>query len=349
MREIDLRSDTLTKPSPAMWNRVKNLNNDDLGDDVGQEDPTVNELERTAAQLVGKEAAVFVASGTMGNLISSLTHTRPGQEILVEEISHIYTSEVGGLGRLGGLIAKPYKSNKGVPLWDHLTQLLNNGHNIHHAASGLLCLENTHNFHGGTIINPDEMKHAKEIADEGGIPIHLDGARIFNAAVARDLPVTNFTKYVDSVQFCLSKGLSCPIGSIVAGTKDFIRKARKNRKMVGGGWRQAGIIAAMGLEALKPEWINRLKDDHEHANFLAQEISSLNPSINMTHPETNIFFVYFDNEKIPQNIISQCKSQGIKLWGRGNEIRIVTHYGISTEDARESGKIIGTMIKSKVD
>ncbi len=349
MKIIDLRSDTVTKPSPEMWSAVKSLTNNDLGDDVAQEDPTVNELEQKAAKIAGKDAALFVTSGTMGNLVSILTHTQPGQEIILEELSHIYLSEVGGLGRLGGLIAKPFVSDRGKPNWDIVEKMVNDGSNIHHAQTGLLCVENTHNYHGGVVLSPEIINKGKIIAQKKNIPFHMDGARIFNAAVALNLPLSDFTQHIDTIQFCLSKGLSCPVGSIIAGSRNFIERARKTRKMLGGGWRQAGILAAMGLEALKPEWINRLKEDHENAKVFAEEIQNLNPSLSITPVESNIFFINFSNARDPQRIKEICEKKRILIWGREDQLRIVTHYGIREEDAINAGKIIGNVIKSMLN
>ena len=189
MKKIDFRSDTVTKPSSQMWARLIELTDEDIGDDVCQEDPTVYKLEEHAAKLVGKEASLFVASGTMGNLVSILTHTHPGQEILLEQESHIYLDEVGGHARLGGLVAKPFTSDLGVPHWSILEGLINDGIDIHEAKTGIICLENTHNFHGGTVLTPDDMKRAREISVKHDIPLHLDGARVFNSAVAQHIDV----------------------------------------------------------------------------------------------------------------------------------------------------------------
>jgi len=238
MKIIDLRSDTVTKPSPEMWEYVKSMGNSRLGDDVMGEDPTVNELEEKAAKIVGKEAALFVTSGSQGNLVSLLSQTKPGDEILLEELSHIYGHEVGSAARIGGLMIRTYPSNKGVPSFEYLQSLIRDKEDIHEPPSSLICAENTHNYHGGAIISIDVLKRIKEFASNNELKFHLDGARIFNAAVGLNVPVTEFTKYADTVMFCLSKGLSCPVGSIAAGSKESIIKARKFRKMLGDAWRR---------------------------------------------------------------------------------------------------------------
>ncbi|MHA2346887.1 MAG: threonine aldolase family protein, partial [Candidatus Hodarchaeales archaeon] len=270
MRIVDLRSDTVTKPSPDMWDLIRSIDNSMLGDDVQGEDPIVNELEEKASKLLGKEAALLVTSGTQGNLVSLLSQTNPGDEILLEELSHIYGHEVGSAARFGGLMVCRYSSKRGVPSIDDLQDLIRDKEDIHEPPSTLLCIEDTHNFHGGAVVKPEILKDLQTFAKNNELKVHLDGARIFNASVALNQPVTEFTKYADSVMFCLSKGLSCPVGSIVVGSNNLISKARKFRKMLGGGMRQAGIIAAFGLVALEPKWINRLKDDHKNARLLAE-------------------------------------------------------------------------------
>ncbi|MFW9784410.1 MAG: threonine aldolase family protein, partial [Candidatus Heimdallarchaeota archaeon] len=288
MRNIDLRSDTVTKPSPEMWEMLRSLNNSNLGDDVIGEDPIVNELEEKAAKIIGKEAALFVTSGTQGNLVSLLSQTNPGDEILLEELCHIFGHEVGSAARIGGLMIKTFPSLYGVPSIELLQDLIRNKEDIHEPPTTLLCTENTHNFHGGTIVKPEVLRDLEKFARKNELKLHLDGARIFNAAVGLNVPVIEFTKYVDSVMFCLSKGLSCPVGSIVAGSKDFISKARKFRKMLGGGMRQAGIIASFGLVALEPKWIDRLEEDHTNAKILAEGLKSFDLPVRIHDPDTNI-------------------------------------------------------------
>ena len=346
MKIIDLRSDTVTKPSPEMWEYVKSMGNSALGDDVEGEDPTVNELEEKAAKLIGKEAALFVTSGTQGNLVSLLSQTKPGDEILLEELSHIYGHEVGSAARIGGLMIRTYPSNKGVPSFEYLQSLIRDKEDIHEPPSSLICAENTHNYHGGAIISIDVLKRIKEFASNNELKFHLDGARIFNAAVGLNVPVTEFTKYSDTVMFCLSKGLSCPVGSIAAGSKESILRARKFRKMLGGGMRQAGIIAAFGLLALEPKWIKRLDEDHKNAKQLAQGLKNFNLPIKVHPADTNIVIVELLEKVEILKILNQLKNAGILAFNISKQkIRFVTHYGINADDIDYGIEQIGIILK----
>ena len=336
MRIVDLRSDTVTKPPPSMWEAVKGLENSDLGDDVMREDPTVNQLERKAAGMMGKEAALFVTSGTQGNLVSLLSHTSPGDEILVEEISHVYSYEVGGAARIGGLMVRTFPSERGVPDLEHLQGLVRNKMDIHQPPTTLLTVENTHNYHGGVVITPEQLRRLKEFVEKNKMKLHMDGARFFNAVVATGKNPKDFTAHVDSVMFCLSKGLSCPIGSIVAGKRDFIERARKYRKMLGGGWRQAGILAAMGLVALEEQWINRLADDHHNAKLLADGIRQCEMPLSIIEPETNILIVKFPKEISTARINTALKKKGILAFNKNDFIRFVTHYGVTEDDIQHA-------------
>ena len=347
MKIIDLRSDTVTKPSPEMWEYMKSMGNSQLGDDVMGEDPTVNELEEKAAKLIGKEAALFVTSGTQGNLVSLLSNTKPGDEILLEELSHIYGHEVGSAARIGGLMVRTYPSNRGVPSFEYLQSLIRDKEDIHEPPSTLLCCENTHNYHGGAIITLDVLERMKKFASNNELKFHLDGARIFNAAVGLNVPVTDITKHADSVMFCLSKGLSCPVGSIVAGSNKTINKARKFRKMLGGGMRQAGIIAAFGLLALEAKWIKRLGEDHKNAKVLAQGLKTFNLPIKVHPTDTNIVIVELLEKVKILKIINQLTNAGILTFNISKEkIRFVTHYGITTDDIDYSLEQIELTLKN---
>ncbi|MHA1391635.1 MAG: threonine aldolase family protein [Promethearchaeota archaeon] len=349
MKIIDLRSDTVTKPSPEMWEYVKSMGNSRLGDDVMGEDPTVNELEEKAAKIVGKEAALFVTSGSQGNLVSLLSQTKPGDEILLEELSHIYGHEVGSAARIGGLMIRTYPSNKGVPSFEYLQSLIRDKEDIHEPPSSLICAENTHNYHGGAIISIDVLKRIKEFASNNELKFHLDGARIFNAAVGLNVPVTEFTKYADTVMFCLSKGLSCPVGSIAAGSKESIIKARKFRKMLGGGMRQAGIIAAFGLLALEPKWIKRLDEDHKNAKQLAQGLKNFNLHIKVHPTDTNIVIIEMLEKVRILKLITALGKAGVLAFNISKEkIRFVTHYGINTDDINYSIEQIGLILKKNL-
>jgi threonine aldolase len=349
MKIIDLRSDTVTKPSPEMWEYVKSMGNSRLGDDVMGEDPTVNELEEKAAKIVGKEAALFVTSGSQGNLVSLLSQTKPGDEILLEELSHIYGHEVGSAARIGGLMIRTYPSNKGVPSFEYLQSLIRDKEDIHEPPSSLICAENTHNYHGGAIISIDVLKRIKEFASNNELKFHLDGARIFNAAVGLNVPVTEFTKHADTVMFCLSKGLSCPVGSIAAGSKESIIKARKFRKMLGGGMRQAGIIAAFGLLALEPKWIKRLDEDHKNAKQLAQGLKNFNLPIKIHPTDTNIVIIEMLEKVRILKLITALNKAGVLAFNISKEkIRFVTHYGITTDDINYSIEQIGLILKKNL-
>src|SRR3990172_3569461 len=249
---VDLRSDTLTLPTPAMREAMAKA---EVGDDVWEEDPTVQRLEALAAERTGKEAGLFVASGTMGNLVSVLSQTRPGQEIILDLDSHIFNYEVASAAVIGGVQTRPIKTERGVLSPEHVRQAIPPPHihipptrpaTTHTPPTGLVCLENTHNRHGGTLCTPEETRAVAEAAHAAGIPVHLDGARIFNAAGALLRPVRDFTTDVDSVTFCVSKGLAAPVGSLVCGSRDFIARARRCRKMLGGGVGPGGGLGAAG-------------------------------------------------------------------------------------------------------
>lgn len=348
MRIIDYRSDTVTKPSPEMWENLKLMDNSKLGDDVARDDPTVLELEAKAAKVVGKEAALFVTSGTQGNLISLLAQTNPGDEILVDEQSHIYKWEVGGAARIGGLMVRTFSSDKGMVKPQDLQPIIRPRDDIHQPFTSMICLENTQNYYGGIALPPSLFKDTRNFADQNNLKFHVDGARIFNAAVARDIDVTEYTQHVDSVQYCLSKGLSCPIGSIIAGTQEFIDSAIKWRKMLGGGWRQAGIIASFGIMALEPEWINRLNQDNQLAQNLGKLLTDSDLNLEIPKPDTNILMVGVPEKLNLEKIINLLKDNGIKAYTMGNRIRIVTHSGISQDDIEYSAEVISDVLRNEI-
>ena len=285
---IDLRSDTVTKPTPDMWEALKNLDDSQLGDDVYGEDPTVNELEAQAAKLMNKEAALLVTSGTQGNLISLLSQTQPGEEILIEEKSHIFLYEVGSAARIGGLTSKTFSSTKGVPPISQLETMIRIRDDLHQPWTTLLAVENTHNTHGGVVIKPEELTKLFKYTQDHDMKFHMDGARIFNASVALNVSAKELTEDCDSVCFCLSKGLSAPVGSMLCGSTEFIREARKWRKMLGGGMRQAGVIAAAGIVALET-MIERLAEDHATARRLAAGLNLIpGIAVSLEKVQTNI-------------------------------------------------------------
>ncbi|MFT4579692.1 MAG: threonine aldolase [Nitrospinales bacterium] len=323
---IDLRSDTLTHPTQSMRDAMATA---EVGDDVFQEDPTVQELEILSAKKMGKEAALFVPSGSMGNLISVLSHCGRGDEILLGDRSHISLYEVGGVAALGGVHPRPLPNNDDGTISIDLLEKGIRHADIHCPPTRLICLENTHNFCQGSPITPEYMTEVGEIANKFGLKIHLDGARIFNAAVALGIPVAKLTEKVDSVMFCLSKGLSAPVGSLVCGSSEFIDKARKARKMVGGGMRQAGHIAAAGLIAIT-ELVDRLQEDHDNAKLLASQLSALDEiEVDIARIKTNIIF--FKMTAIDgETFVNQLENNQIKILMTGAGIfRAVLHREVS--------------------
>jgi threonine aldolase len=303
-----------------------------VGDDVEGEDPSVNELEATACEIFDKEAALFVTSGTMGNAVAILAQTQRGDEIILEERSHIYINEVGGLAVMGQLMARTIAGDNGFLKPENIAAVIR-PENIHQPPTSLLCIENTHNSAGGIAITVDQTKSNWDIAKDNGLGVHTDGARIFNAAVALGVDVKELAQYTDTLQLCLSKGLAAPVGSLVVGPSDILKSARKYRKMLGGGMRQAGIIAAPGLIALT-RMVDRLVDDHRNAAILAEGLSKLGMGIN-NDVQTNMVFI--DYTTIGWNAekwIRVCAELGWKTRGRDKNTRLVTHYGIEEEDIK---------------
>ncbi len=323
MEIISFRSDTETLPTPTMLDAMRSA---PLGDDVYGEDPTVNKLESLAAQKLGKQAAMLVISGTMGNLISIMAHANPGDEVILDPESHIFYYEVGGMARVAGLMPMPVTSKQGLLDPDDVAAAIRK-RNIHYPVPRLLCLENTHNRSGGRVIPLELHQRLCRVAHEKGLIVHLDGARIFNAAVATGIPVSDFARDADSVMFCLSKGLSCPLGSVIAGTKEFIEKARRCRKCLGGGMRQAGIIAAAGIVALD-QMIDRLAEDHAYARLLAQGINQVpGLHVDLNTVETNMVNVDVTHSGLDiDEVLNRLKHVGILAGGRPPGcIRLVTN------------------------
>ncbi len=329
---IDLRSDTITLPSKEMIDAiVESFNQGLFGDDVYGEDKVVNRLEERAAEMFGKEAALFVTSGTQGNLVSVLSHTSPGDEIILEADSHIFWYEVGGFARIGGLSVWTVQGTDGYIRPEQLRESIR-ARDIHCPPTTLACLENTHNRAGGKVITKDQMGQFYDEAKSLGLNVHVDGARIFNAAIAQNLSVAELAARADSVMFCLSKGLSAPVGSLVVGSSKFINKARKFRKMLGGGMRQAGVIAAAGLWALE-NMVDRLAEDHENAQFLAASLSKLD-GISIIPPDSNIVVFDFKTLNITSDeFIVGLKKKGILFTKFGKySIRAVTHRHVNRAD-----------------
>ena len=336
MFPIDLKSDTVTRPSQAMRQAMFDA---EVGDDVYGEDPTVRRLEEKAADLVGMEASLYLTSGTMGNLVSLLTHCGRGEGAVVGRSSHILGNEGGGLAALGSIVPLVADDDSGLIPESEIRRHCRPS-NVHLAPAKLLCLENTHNSRGGLAISPAQMRPATDAARGLGLSIHLDGARIFNAAVAWKCDVKEFTSQVDSIQMCLSKGLGAPVGSLLCGNKDFIERARHWRKKVGGGMRQAGVIAASGLYALEHN-IARLEEDHRNASLMADILSRGGVSVEKSEKPTNMIFFRLHEGKDDYALLQRCSARGV-LFGMAapGRFRLVTHLDVSCEQARRAAEII---------
>ncbi|HIE52903.1 MAG TPA: low-specificity L-threonine aldolase [Armatimonadetes bacterium] len=339
---IDLRSDTVTKPTPEMYRAMAEA---ELGDDVLGDDPTVKRLEELAAEKVGKEAALFVPSGTMGNLVALMTHLRPSEEVIVEEQAHLYLYEANGLTAIAGAMPRPVRGVRGHLRPEHILSKLRPD-NVHFGRPRLVCLENTANLAGGTCLSPEDTQAVCATAHAHGLAVHLDGARIFNAAVALGVDVRELTGPVDSVMFCLSKGLCAPVGSLLAGPADFLAEARRNRKRVGGGMRQAGILAACGIVALT-RMVDRLAEDHENARLLAEGLAEL-PGIrvDLDTVETNMVWFHLDPARMDGEAFQQaCAQRGLLLLHRqGGRCRAVTHHGVTRADIERALRIIQRLL-----
>ncbi len=314
----------------------------EVGDDVFGEDPTVNKLQEYAAQLFGREAALFVPSGTMGNQIAIKVHTQPGDEVIVEAASHIFNSEMAMMGAFSGTIPRPIPSERGFLRWEQVEGAIR-PKVYYYAQTRLICLENTHNFKGGGVYPLEWAREIIEKAHERGLVVHLDGARIFNAAIATKRSVKDLTEGFDSVMFCLSKGLGAPVGSMLVGSAEFIEKARKVRKMLGGGMRQVGVLAAAGLYALEHH-IERLAEDHENARVLADALKEI-PEVRLEPVETNI--VIFELSKIPADkLIAELKQRDILALAIGpRRVRLVTHLDVSRADVLHATQAIHEILK----
>ncbi len=331
MKTIDLRSDTVTLPSPAMRQAIAEA---ELGDDVFGDDPTVNRLETMAAEVMGKESALLTTSGTQSNLAAMLAHCQRGDEVIVGDEAHILHYEAGGAFALGGLGLRPVRNDDQGRL--DLEEVRNaiRGRDVHFPPTGLICVENTHNRCGGAVLSEDDLAAVRRLADEYGLPVHLDGARLFNAAVALGVPVSSLARYADSVAFSLCKGLACPVGSVLCGSGEFIARARRFRKMLGGGMRQAGIIAAAGVYALE-NMVGRLAEDHDNARLLAEGLSGI-PGISLAPPpQSDLVFFTAEGWDLGE-LARRLSEQGVLCLDAGGRIRMVTHYGIERPDVEEA-------------
>jgi threonine aldolase len=331
---IDLRSDTVTRPTAAMRAAMANA---EVGDDVYGEDPTINKLQETAAEIFGREAALFVPTGSMGNSIAIRIHTRHGQEVLCESRAHILDWEMAMLAQFSGCVARTVAADRGILTWAHIRPAI--APKIYYKAqTGLISLENSHNMAGGTVTPLPVMEEIWAGAKQVGLPVHLDGARVFNAATALGIGVAELTRGFDSVSFCLSKGLGAPVGSILVGSKAFIDEARIHRKSLGGGMRQAGVLAAAGLIALT-EMTKRLDEDHANARLLADAVAGVpGIAIDMETVQTNIvIFTLVDGGAA--EFVAALKARGIASSAIGtHQVRFVTHFDVSREDCERAAK-----------
>ena len=331
MKKIDLRSDTITLPTKEMLDAIDRA---DLGDDVFQEDPTINQLEEIAAKRFNKQAALFVPSGTMANLVAVLSHCQRGDEVILGDQAHTFLYEAGGISSFGGVHSRQLVNQAdGTIAIDDIKHAIRK-EDVHFPTTRLICLENTHNRCFGMPLSSDYVNSVAEVAKNDSILVHVDGARIFNAAVSLDTSVAELTHEIDSVSFCLSKGLSAPAGSLLCGPEDFIYRARRNRKALGGGMRQAGILAAAGIIALE-NMTERIADDHQNARALAEGISDIKGiSIDLDKIQTNIIYFSLDHPKIESSLfLDKMCEKNIHFFELGPSwYRLVTHNGISKDD-----------------
>jgi threonine aldolase len=342
-RTIDLRRDTITLPSERMRDAAFRA---PLGDSVYGEDPAQEALEQSAARLLGTEQAIFVPSGTMGNLVALLSWTARGDEVILEENAHIRSSETGGAACVGGLLLRGVPGPAGVPDPRDIERSVR-ADDIHYPRTSLICLENTHYRYGGIAAGPERFAAVKQLADRLGIPVHLDGARIFNAAVAFGVDVREYTRHVDSVMVSLSKGLGAPVGSVLCGSAAFMRKARRYRKMLGGGMRQTGWLAACGLVALSEASIGRLADDHANARLLAEGLSRLPGfSVDRKGTPTNFVVARFERPSMDARALAAAlQSRGVLAAAADEKtLRFVTSSRVSADDVREAVEVIRGLV-----
>ncbi len=334
MKAIDLRSDTVTLPTEEMRRAMFEA---ELGDDVFVEDPTVNRLEEMSARMLGPEASLFTASGTMSNLIAVLTHTRPGDEIILGSEAHMFWNEVGGSAALGGVVMRTVPNHPDGRIDPDEVEAAIRPTNIHYPQTTLLCLENTHNRCGGAVLTAEYTSAMAGLVRQHGLQVHLDGARIFNAAVALEVPARELAQAADSVCFCISKGLSAPVGSLLCGSREFVDRARKWRKMVGGGMRQVGLIAAPGIVALHTA-VSRLSEDHTNARRLAHGLARV-PGITAQPEKVQTNIVMFEPPaSVPApDFIQLMAARGVRFtYPGGRRVRAVTHRMVGAEDIDEA-------------
>ena len=334
MAVYDFRSDTVTLPTAAMMAAIASA---PLGNSARGDDPTVNGLESLGAELTGKDEALFLPSGTMANLAAVIAHGGRGGEVILEEASHIYNSEGGGLSVVAGAIARPVKGHYEVMNPDDVAAAISARGNLALAPTKLICLENTHNASGGSVIPLDNLAAISAVARDAGLPLHLDGARLFNAGAYLDVPIIEICRHVDSVWFALCKGLGGPVGAILAGSKDFMTEARRAAKMLGGGMRQAGLVAAPAIVALKDPYPVH-KRDHENARLLARGLAAIDPSlVEVSRVQTNIVNCFVDKfAGDAAGINAALRERGIFANSKRTKIRFVTHYHIDEDAVAEA-------------
>jgi threonine aldolase len=343
MNYIDLRSDTVTKPTEEMREAMMRA---EVGDDVYLEDPTVNHLQELAAEMLGKEAALFVPSGTMGNQVCLRLHTQPGQEVIMEERSHMFNAEMATMAVVSGTLARPVRGEEGLLDWQSVEGAIRPQSLYYFAQTGLVTLENSHNFAGGSVMPVERIEEICEGAHSYGLPVHLDGARIFNAATALKRDAKDIAKPVDSLMFCLSKGLGAPIGSLIVGRRQFIDRALAVRRMFGGSMRQVGVIAAAGIIALE-KMTRRLAEDHANAQMLAQGLAEISGvKIDPEKVQTNILVFDIAETGVSVNDLSaKLKEQGVLANGiSAREMRMVTHKDVSRNDCETALSIVRTVL-----
>lgn len=344
MSVIDLRSDTVTKPTDAMRHAMAEA---EVGDDVYGEDPTVNKLQEKAAALLGTEAALFVPSGTMGNQIAVKLHTGPGDEVITEELSHIYNFEMGAMAAISGALPRPIAAPEGAMDVPSIKKAIR-PKNYHRSQTSLITVENTYNFGGGSIYSLERSREITEFAKDAGLRVHLDGARIFNAAVALGCKPKELAKGFDSVMFCVSKGLCAPVGSLLCGKKAFIDKARSFRKLLGGAMRQVGILAAAGIVALD-EMVDRLAEDHENAHVIAENLALIDGiRIDPEKVRTNVVIFEITKPKMTSHqLVTDLQDKEI-LSNPVDEtkIRLLTHHDVSRKDCLQACETIGQLLRA---
>ena len=341
---VDLRSDTVTKPTPEMREAMAEA---EVGDDVYGDDPTVNQLQVKAAEMLGKESALFVPSGTMGNLLALLVHCSRGEEVICGDKSHIYVNEAGGMAALGGIYPHPVPNQKDGTLRLEDIRASIQPDDSHRTITRLVCIENTQNMCGGVVLSVDYTQQVGQLAKEHGLKFHIDGARIFNAAAALNVDIKELVAPADSVMFCLSKGLVAPIGSMLVGSKEFIAKAHRLRKMLGGGMRQVGVMAAAGLVSLE-KMAGRLKQDHARAKSLYEGLKQVKGLRLEAEPASNmVYFSLEDRIQLTENqIVAEMKKYGVMVdWSAPRQFRLVTHYWVDDAGVEKTVKVFGEVLK----